>query len=326
MRLPSPSSWTFWLAGFLLLAQSTLASKPPQRLVAVTIDDLPGPSGALVANDPAALRANTAKLLAALRAHRVPAVGFVNEGKLSVEGEGEAGLLARTSVLALWTEAGLELGNHTYSHNSLNRLPLEEFEADVVRGEPVTRKLLAARSMPLRYFRHPFLQVGLELPKRRAFEAFLTDRGYTIAPVTIDNDEYVFAAVYADALRRGDRGQSARVATDYIQYMEKVVEFFEEVSRRLLGREMAQVLLIHANALNADHFGELAAIFERRGYCFATLDEVLRDPAYALPDEYVGTWGISWIHHWEVTAGRRRSPSPDPPEWIQQAYDGLAPR
>ena len=295
----------------------------PARSVAITIDDLPAPSAGVVSNQPAALAALTRRLLAALAAHGVPAVGFVNEGKLHLDGEEAGGAEARTAVLRLWTEAGLELGNHTYSHRSLNRTPLEEFQADVVRGEPVTRKLLAEAGRPLRYFRHPFLQVGLELPKRREFERFLAERGYTVAPVTVDNDDYVFAAVYADALRRGDGERAGRVAAGYLDYMERVFAFVEEVSRRLTGREIAQILLIHANELNADHFGELAKRIEARGYRFATLEETLRDPAYALPDDYVGNWGISWLHHWELTAQRPRSPSPDPPAWIQQAYDAL---
>ena len=296
------------------------------RTVAVTIDDLPGPPAGLVSNDPAALAAMTARLLAALAQHRVPAIGFVNEGKLVVDGEGAEGVAARTAVLRQWIDAGLELGNHTYSHRSLNRLPLDEFEADVLRGEPVTRSLLAEKGKSLRYFRHPFLQVGLELPKRRAFEKFLAERGYTIAPVTIDNDEYVFAFVYADALRRGDKASADRVAGAYLDYMEQVFTFVEELSRRVTGREIAQVLLIHANALNSDHFDALATRIEKRGYRYATLDETLREPAYALPDDYVGAWGISWLHHWETTAGKPRTPSPDPPAWIQQAYDALPQR
>ena len=257
-------------------------------------------------------------------ARSVPAVGFVNEGKLDVEGESAEQRAARVEVLRLWTAAGLELGNHTYSHKSLNRTPLEEFEADVVRGEPVTRGLLAEKGRTLRYFRHPFLQVGLELDKRRAFEKFLAERGYTVAPVTVDNDEYVFAFVYADALRRGERERAAKVAADYFDYMEGVFAFVEEVSRNLTGREIAQVLLVHANELNADHLGALLDRVAARGYRFVKLEEALRDPAYALPDDYVGNWGISWLHHWEITRGKQRSPSPDPPAWIQQAYDGLA--
>jgi peptidoglycan/xylan/chitin deacetylase (PgdA/CDA1 family) len=196
----------------------------------------------------------------------------------------------------------------------------------VIRGETVTRRLLRARGKPLRYFRHPFLQVGLDLEKRRAFEAFLKRRAYVIAPVTIDNDDYVFAAVYAEALRAGDHERAARTAEDYLAYMAGVFEFIEGVSQRLLGREPAQVLLLHANALNADHFGSLAEILKARGYRFVTLAEALADRAYSSPDTYVGDWGISWLHHWELSVGRKRSPSPDPPQWVTQAYEAIVRR
>lgn len=285
-----------------------------ERSVAVTFDDLPGPSAALVSNDVPALRETTRKLLAAIRKSRAPVTGFVNEGKLFLEGETPADAAARTEVLRQWVAAGHDLGNHTYSHRDLNTQPLEEFQQDVLRGEPVTRGLLAHRGRTLRYFRHPFLHVGLDLDKRRAFEAFLAGRGYTVAPVTIDNDDYVYASVYADALRRGDQALASRLAADYLGYMESVFAFVEGVSRNLLGREIPQVLLLHANSLNADWFPRLAAMIKARGYRFITLDAALRDEAYRRPDTYVGNWGFSWLHHWELTEGRKRSPSPDPPD------------
>jgi peptidoglycan/xylan/chitin deacetylase (PgdA/CDA1 family) len=286
----------------------------------VTFDDLPATPAGVVSTELPALQQVTGKLVSAIRRHKIPAVAFVNEGKLFVPGETAADVERRSDLLRRWLDAGVELGNHTYSHNSLNRTPLEEFEADVVRGETVTRRLLAERGRTLRFFRHPFLQVGLELDKRRAFEAFLSQRGYTIAPVTIDNDEYVFAALYADALRRGDPATAARIGEAYLDYMDRVFGFVEGVSRGLVGREIAQVLLVHANALNADYFDRLATAIENRGYRYVTLDQALQDEAYRLPDTYVGAWGVSWLHHWEISAGRRRSPSPDPPDWIGRAY------
>jgi len=309
---------TFWSA--LGVCEAGAA----ERTVAITFDDLPGPPGGLVSNDVAALRENTRKLLATFGKLEIPVVGFVNEGKLFVDGESPAEAEARIAVLRTWVAAGYELGNHTYSHHSLNRTPLEEFQADLIRGEPVTRGLLAEKNLKLRYFRHPFLQVGLDLDKRQAFEGFLKTRGYTIAPVTIDNDDYVFAAIYAAALRRGDREAAAKIGADYRRYMDTVFSFALEVSRRLTGREIRQILLVHANALNADHFAGVAQSMKARGYRFITLEEALKDQAYALPDTYVGNWGISWLHHWELTAGKKRSPSPDPPEWVTKAYEALA--
>ena len=294
-----------------------------ERRMAVTFDDLPGPPAGLSSNSVSGLRENTRKLLATFAEHHVPVVGFVNEGKLFVPGEKPDDAPARTSILKLWVDAGLELGNHTYSHPSLNRTPLEEFEADLIRGEPVTRRLLAEKGLKLRYFRHPFLQVGLDLEKRRAFEAFLAERGYTIAPVTIDNDEYVYAALYADALRRGDGVGAKRIGADYLRYMDTVFAFCEDLSRRLTGREIRQILLVHANTLNADYFGRLATAIEARGYAFIPLARALEDQAYGLPDTYVGNWGISWLLHWEQTRDGKRSPSPDPPDWVTEGYEAL---
>lgn len=287
-----------------------------KRAVAVTFDDLPATPAGVVSNDVASLTGLTRKLLAALRKYRVPAVGFVNEGKLFLEGAGPRDVEGRTALLQMWLDAGLELGNHTYSHRDLNLMSLDQFEADVIRGEAVTRRLLQARGRKLRFFRHPFLHVGPDLQKRRAFEVFLAARGYTVAPVTMDNDDYVYAVAYAEALRRGDVAAAAKIGDDYLRYMEQVFSFFEGVSRRVTGREIRQVLLLHANALSADRFAELAEALVRRGYRFIPLAEALKDKAYRLPDDFVGAPGNSWFNHWEITAGRKPVPTPSPSAWI----------
>ena len=255
----------------------------------------------MLSHDLASSRTITAKLLTAITAHRIPAVGFVNEGKLR---GGDGGVDAkRVDLLRMWLDAGLELGNHTYAHLDLNRTPLPAFEEDVLRGEAVTRPLLRARGMTLRFFRHPFLHTGRDLDTKRQFEAFLATHGYRVAPVTIDNDEYIFAAAYDRASARGDRDLMRRVAEAYIPYMEAKLEFFERNSRDLAGYEMRQILLLHANPMNAEHFGALARVIERRGYRFITLDRALEDAAYESPDTYVGSGGITWLHRWALTKG-----------------------
>jgi peptidoglycan/xylan/chitin deacetylase (PgdA/CDA1 family) len=304
------------LTALLLPADAIPRTPAVDRAIAVTFDDLPATPAGVVANDVASLEELTRKLLTAVRRYSIPAVGFVNEGKLFVEGEGPRDVDRRIGLLRMWLDAGLELGNHTYSHRDLNTMPIDQFEADVLRGEAVTRRLLNEKRRTLRYFRHPFLHVGSELQKRRAFEAFLSSRGYTVAPVTVDNDDFVYAEAYAKALRRGNAAAAARIADDYMRYMDEVCSFFEDLSQRVTGRQIPQILLLHVNTLNADRFDALAKALRDRGYRFVSVAEALDDAVYRLPDEFVGAPGNSWFNHWEVTAGRPPVPTPKPPEWI----------
>ena len=292
-------------------------ARTPRREVAVTFDDLPASHGGLQE-----MQNITARLLRTIRAFGIPAVGFVNEGKLDAPGEAEA----RTALLAQWVDAGLELGNHTYSHADIDRVPVAAYEADVIRGEAVTRKLLAAKGMPLRYFRHPYLHTGSTREFKHELDAFLAARGYTVAPVTIDNNEYMFAAVYARARSRGDRATMRRVVDAYVPYMESVFEYFEKLSSELFGTEIKQVLLLHANALNADHFRDLVRMMQRRGYVFIRLEDALQEPAYRLPDGPFDA-GISWLQRWAAgertgAAGERTRAvvEPSEPAFITELY------
>jgi hypothetical protein len=102
--------------------------------------------------------------------------------------------------------------------------------------------------------------------------------------------------------------------------MESVVAFFEQRSVEVVGREIPQILLIHASQLNADLMPDLLAMFKRRGYSFVTLRQALADPAYSLPESYVGRGGFSWIHRWSQTMGLPNKGEPDPPAWVEKAY------
>ena len=300
------------LLSMALLAAALTAQAAAQtaRQVAVTFDDLPAPQGEL--ED---MRRITTRLLESVKRHGVPAVGFVNERKLYRRGEMDA----RTDLLRAWLDAGLELGNHTFSHINLQRAPLEEYKDDVLRGETVTRMLLAERGMKLRYFRHPFLFTGTTPEYKQGLAEFLNARGYTVAPVTIDNGDYIFADVYFKAKKRGDAETAKRVADAYVPYMESVFEHFERLSTETFGREVKHVLLLHANEINADRFDELAAMLKRRGYTFITLEEALKDKAYAEPDALYRT-GISWLHRWRLSKGLPIKWEPEAPKFVDELY------
>ena len=286
------------------------AVQPPPRQIALTFDDLPATHG-----DLRKMSDVTSRLLAKLAASQIPAIGFVNERKVDVRGE-EA---ARVLLLKQWLDRGFELGNHTYSHIAIDNASLDEYKADVIRGEPVTKRLLAERGKRLRYFRHTQLRTGPTPEYKQGLDEFLAARGYTVAPVTIDNNDYIFADVYARAKARGDQATMQRVVAAYVPYMESVFDFFEKLSRDALGYEVRQTLLLHANELNADHLDALVAMMKRRGYGFITLDEALQDKAYSLPDAQVKK-GLSWIHRWMIAKGMPMRPEPTEPEFIDKLF------
>jgi len=277
--------------------------------VAVTFDDLPA-RGSLYT-----MRDTTEKLLRVLVANRVPAVGFVNEAKLFAGNEVDA----RTELLTAWLDAGFELGNHTYSHVAIDQVPFETYRADLIKGEAVTSRLLAARGRRLRYFRHPQLRTGPTPEYKAALDQLLRDRGYRVAPVTIDNNDFVFSAVYERARRAGDGATMVRVAEAYVPYMASVVSHFEQLSLKLLGYHLKQTLLLHANELNADQLEALLAMFRGRGYRFVSLDEALADPAYSLP-EAPASRGLSWLHRWMLAKQLPMEPEPLEPEFVRELF------
>ncbi len=266
------------------------------REVAITIDDLPTVSLDKSLNIQQQI---TNDLLNKLKEYNVPAIGFVNEGKLYDEG-----ILIKDKVdlLKQWIDAGFELGNHTYSHRSLNRIPAKDYTDDILKGEPVTRKLMKEAGKELTYFRHPFLQTGRSAETRDSLNNFLKEHNYISAPVTIDNADWIFARAYDNAITEGDSVMKKKIVDEYIPYMESKFEHFEYVSKELFGREIKQILLIHANRINADNFDKLADMILTRGYKFISLKEALEDEAYKSPDSFFGRGGISWLHRWALTA------------------------
>lgn len=280
---------------FLLLLALSIPAQT--REMAVTIDDLPVVS---TRSDLATRRKITRKLLGHIAKARIPAIGFVNEGKLYADGTRDE---AQVDLLRMWLRSGLELGNHTYSHMSLHDNPLDAFEADILKGEVITKELLKANGSTMKFFRHPYLATGLSLEIKRGLDAFLQEHGYTIAPVTVDNADWIFARAYDNAFDKNDKALMRRIGAEYVRYMSEKLVYFERQALKTFGREIKQVLLIHANRINSDYLDDLAKAIKARGYRFISLEAALKDDAYRSPDNFVKRAGISWLHRWALDKG-----------------------
>src|SRR5271156_1865006 len=293
-----------------------------QKTVVVTVDDLPG---ALPGNDFALgelknLQKINRGIPAILKAHHAWAVGFVNERKLQVWGERDA----RAELLQMWLDAGLTLGNHTYEHTDFNTHTLQAFEDETIRGEVVTRVLMKAAGQTEKYFRHPYLNTGGTAEAKAAFEQFLKDRNYVIAPVTIEDGDYVFNDVLAQASEKKDKKLEARAKQGYLDYIDTVFDYFEQDSQTDFNRQVPQVFLIHDNQINLECLDAVLTKLEKRGYKFISLDEALADPAYSTADLYVGD-GMSWLDKWKIALKLKieKDKGPEPPDWAQKIFDRM---
>lgn len=297
---------------FLFLLSSFVFAQTEQRMIAITIDDLPVVS---TRGDLKNRQKITKNILKHLKDAKVPAIGFVNENKLYA---GDKRLDKQIDLLRMWVNAGFELGNHTFSHRSLNQIELGDYQSDILKGETITKELLAKKGKSIRYFRHPFLQTGRSLEVKAGLDAFLAKQGYTIAPISVDNADYIFSRAYDIAFDKGDKALMKKVGDAYVPYMESKLDYWERQSTKLFGREISQTLLIHANFINSDYLDDLIAMFVRRGYKVVDLETALKDEAYKLPDTFIGAAGISWVHRWARDKGKDRILKDEPmvPEFV----------
>lgn len=296
-----------------MLSQANMSTQNTKK-ISITIDDLPFNIAQRISNSEMKFRIE--KLLGQIKTIGAPVVGFVNEVKLEVSNRRDQ---ERVEILNLWLEAGVELGNHTYSHKGGNSVPLDEYKTDIVKGERTLLELLKARNETLRYFRHPFLHTGLTLEYKHSVENFLSERGYIIAPVTIDNSEWIFASAYDKKFVAGDSAAMKKIGEEYINYMREKLLYFEDQTNKLLGRQINQILLIHANRLNADYYVELCEMIKNENYSFIALEEALKDEAYKSEDTFIKNNGISWLHRWAYSQGKRKEffgNEPETPKYI----------
>ena len=255
---------------FCCLLLSILCTVPSiSQQVAFTFDDLPE-HGDL---PPGQTRLEVAQsIVKTLHDQHMPSVyGFINAVKLEKNPEDIA-------VLKAWRAGGNPLGNHAYSHPSLNELTPEQFEADIAKNEPVLSKLMAGRDW--HWFRYPFLWEGDTLEKRHEVRAYLQKNGYQIAQVSLDFEDYLWNAPYARCVAKKDDKAIEGLRTSYLATADQYITLYRDLTHTLYGRDISYVLLMHIGAFDAKMLPELLDLFRKRGFTFTTLSEVMKDPVY----------------------------------------------
>jgi peptidoglycan/xylan/chitin deacetylase (PgdA/CDA1 family) len=264
-RLPFPIVRRFVLAVLLVLSASLARSQQ----MAVTFDDLPV-HGAMPVG---MTRLEIAQsILMTLKQEKLPAVyGFINGGR----GEEDPSSL---SVLKTWRAAGQPLGNHTWAHLDLNKESPEEFDAEVMRNEPLLKSLMGKGDW--HWLRYPFLHEGDTVEKRRAVRAWLFAHGYKIAEVSMDFEDYLWNDPYARCVAKHDEPSIQKLHDTYLAVADQYYGVFRELSQLVYGRDVKYVLLMHVGAFDARMLPELLALYRAKGVRFISLQDAMSDPAY----------------------------------------------
>jgi peptidoglycan/xylan/chitin deacetylase (PgdA/CDA1 family) len=258
--------------------------------VAITVDDL---SRMAVPNGPASAEAVLHTLVTAFERHHLPPVtGFVNGRRIEEHPEDRA-------ALEEWVQAGNLLGNHTYSHLDLARVPLATFYRDVRKNEPLLESL-QGKPVPgrdWRVFRYPYLQEGTDQSTREAVRSFLFARGYRIAEVTVDFEDWQWFPIFARCSSGSvDERGIDKLRVRYRRAARDTLLESDRLARRLFGRRIRQVLLLHAGAFTAGMIEDLLDEYEAMGVHFVSLDDALQDSVYHLDPRFTRNWGSPFLY------------------------------
>jgi peptidoglycan-N-acetylglucosamine deacetylase len=238
------------------------ASDSPQ--VAITIDDFNWFDIPQMSAD-----ARNRALLDSLRAHSVKAAIFVCGKFIDNETGGR--------LLSAWDKEDHLIGNHSYSHLNYTGASFERFSQDVLRGEQAINK----QSRFKKFFRFPFLKEGDTLEKRESMRRFLRASGYRNGHVTIDaSDWYVDDRLRARLKNKPD-ADLAPYRDYYLNHIWERSLYYDDLSRKVLGRSVKHTLLLHHNVLNGLFLGDLMSMYKKKGWKVIGAEEAFRDPVFS---------------------------------------------
>jgi peptidoglycan-N-acetylglucosamine deacetylase len=254
----------------MFLGIFTAIPSSPAQQIAFTWDDLPAHS----ALPPGETRVEIGhKLIAAMKAaHMPPVYGFVNG--IAIEREP-----ASAPMLKDWRDAGLILGNHTWSHMNLNTSSLADWEADLLKNEPVLEKYAA--NSDWHWVRYPYLAEGDTPDKRAESRKFLAAHGYRIAAVTMSFGDYMWNEPYARCVAKNNTAAIAQLETSYLDAASSDADFRRAMAKALYGHDIPYVLLMHVGAFDARMLPRLLDLYRSKGFAFISLKDAENDPFYA---------------------------------------------
>lgn len=274
-------------------------------VVALTFDDLPAAGGLA----PHETRVDiVTRLTTELRVNHLKGTyGFVNAVDLTGDPDTQ-------QALRVWVAAGMNIGNHTWSHPSLSSETPAAYEHNIALDESALREYGGKRDW--HWFRYPYLEAGNTVAKREEVREWLREHGYRIAEVSLNFEDDDWSDPYLRCKAKHDDAGVAWLEQTYLENAAEFIPLGREEEKIALGHEIPNVLLLHATIFTTLMLPSLMQLLRQEGFHFASLPKVEKNHAYAL-DPAVGVAdGGTFIQL--VLMHRHLSPPLSPPEPLQE--------
>ena len=242
---------------WLFLLVLTNASFAHKRELAITIDDLPfvGESKNFHLN----------MIINAFKANDTPATGFIIAKEVTPQ---------NLPMLHKFHDSGLSLGNHTLSHTNLNNVDANTYIQEIDSADKILSPILTEP----KYFRYPYLVMGTGLKKTKVMQ-YLSSKNYQVAPISIDSKDFVFNQLLLSVPEPERRHFLTVLKPCYLDFIWQQTLKAEEHSRYAHKPNEAQILLIHANLLNAYVLPDIINLYKQNGFNLVSLEDALKTTA-----------------------------------------------
>ena len=187
------------------------------------------------------------------------------------------------ALLKAWGAAGHRIGNHTVTHPDLNATgtTLAAYQRELLDCD----RVIATVPGYCPWFRYTFLREGNTPEKRDGMRAFLKEKGWRNAYVSLDTSDWRLDEKLEQVLTKNPKADLAPLREAYVAHVKQRATAYRDLSRRLLDRDIPQVLLMHHNLLNALFLGDVMAMLRKEGWTFVDPEKAFQDPVYELQPE-----------------------------------------
>jgi hypothetical protein len=165
------------------------------------------------------------------------------------------------------------------------------YRDDFLKVEPLISNLRHF----VKIFRFPFLKEGNTKEKRDQMRSLLVEKGYSQGYVTIDASDWYIDSRIEEKLKKDPKADLNPYRDFYLKHMWARGVFYNDLAKKVFGREIRHTILIHHNLLNALFLNDLMAMFKAKGWKLISAKKAFGDPIFHLqPDIVPAGESIVW--------------------------------